>query len=68
MTNGWSDPQTILALVKLGADLTPTVVTLLKKPPQPQKLEPVNLEYLLSIGYSMDEATLIMAEFMQAQT
>lgn len=59
------DSKTILALVQIGADLAPTIIQYFKPPAQ--KLEPVTLEYLLALGYSLDEANLILAQQMQGQ-
>lgn len=67
MANKWSDPQTVLALVRLGTDLTPRIIALFKKPANPQLIEPYTLEELIALGYSIDEANQMLIAAANAQ-
>lgn len=61
----WGDPGVVLALIKVGVDVAPVVIQLFKQPDDKEKLTPMTLEGLMAMGYSMDEATLILAGQMQ---
>ena len=63
----WTDPGTVIALVQIGLNAAPSIIALFKKNENTQKLEPITLEGLLALGFSLDEATLMLIEAAQNQ-
>ena len=65
--SSWSDPQTILALVKLGTDLAPTIVAAFQKSPGVQEqLEVPTVEELIALGIERTQAEIMVQEAILA--
>ncbi len=67
MGSKWSDPQTILALVNIGAGLAPTIIAAFQKSDDVrQKLQVPTVDELIAMGIERTQAEIMVQEAILA--